>query len=293
MITKDSKILVTGVKGQLGFDCVRELTERGYKKVLGIDKDELDITDEKAVDKFITDYQPDVVMHNAAWTAVDKAEQMPDAVYKVNALGPKYIAEACKKVGAVMFYISTDYVFDGKGTRFFETTDPKNGLSVYGKTKSEGEDFVTAALTRYFIIRISWVFGINGHNFIKTMISLADSGKKELSIVDDQIGSPTYTYDLSKLMCDMMVTEKYGTYHATNEGVCSWAEFADFIFKTAGLTVKVNPVSTEEYRKLVPNQAARPLNSRMSKESLVKAGFKKMPTWQDATERYIHDQLKR
>jgi dTDP-4-dehydrorhamnose reductase len=284
---------VTGVKGQLGFDCVRELTERGYKKVLGIDKDELDITDEKAVDKFITDYQPDVVMHNAAWTAVDKAEQMPDAVYKVNALGPKYIAEACKKVGAVMFYISTDYVFDGKGTRFFETTDPKNGLSVYGKTKGEGEDFIRGLLTKYFIIRISWAFGLNGHNFIRTMISLADSGKKELSIVDDQIGSPTYTYDLSKLMCDMMVTDKYGTYHATNEGVCSWAEFADFIFKTAGLTVKVNPVSTEEYRKLVPNQAARPLNSRMSKESLVKAGFRKMPTWQDATERYIHDQLKR
>jgi dTDP-4-dehydrorhamnose reductase len=236
MITKDSKILVTGVKGQLGFDCVRELTERGYKKVLGIDKDELDITDEKAVDKFITDYQPDVVMHNAAWTAVDKAEQMPDAVYKVNALGPKYIAEACKKVGAVMFYISTDYVFDGKGTRFFETTDPKNGLSVYGKTKGEGEDFIRGLLTKYFIIRISWAFGLNGHNFIRTMISLADSGKKELSIVDDQIGSPTYTYDLSKLMCDMMVTDKYGTYHATNEGVCSWAEFADFIFKTAGLT---------------------------------------------------------
>jgi dTDP-4-dehydrorhamnose reductase len=293
MITKDSKILVTGVKGQLGFDCVRELTERGYKNVLGIDKDELDITDEKAVDKFITDYQPDVVMHNAAWTAVDKAEQMPDAVYKVNALGPKYIAEACKKVGAVMFYISTDYVFDGKGTRFFETNDPKNGLSVYGKTKGQGEDFIRGLLTKYFIIRISWAFGSNGHNFIRTMISLADNGKKELSIVDDQIGSPTYTYDLSKLMCDMMVTEKYGTYHATNEGVCSWAEFADFIFKTAGLTVKVNPVSTEEYRKLVPNQAARPLNSRMSKESLVKAGFRKMPTWQDATERYIHDQLKR
>jgi dTDP-4-dehydrorhamnose reductase len=293
MITKDSKILVTGVKGQLGFDCVRELTERGYKNVLGIDKDELDITDEKAVDKFITDYQADVVMHNAAWTAVDKAEQMPDAVYKVNALGPKYIAEACKKVGAVMFYISTDYVFDGKGTRFFETTDPKNGLSVYGKTKGQGEDFIRGLLTKYFIIRISWAFGLNGHNFIRTMISLADSGKKELSIVDDQIGSPTYTYDLSKLMCDMMVTDKYGTYHATNEGVCSWAEFADFIFKTAGLMVKVNPVSTEEYRKLVPNQAARPLNSRMSKESLVKAGFRKMPTWQDATERYIHDQLKR
>lgn len=293
MINKDSKILVTGVKGQLGFDCVRELKERGYKNVLGIDREELDITDEKAVLAFISEYKPDVVMHNAAWTAVDKAEQMPEEVYKVNALGPKYIAEACKAVNATMFYISTDYVFDGKGTKAFETTDPKDGLSVYGKTKSEGEDFVTSLLKKYFIIRISWVFGINGHNFIKTMLFLADKGHKELNVVSDQIGSPTYTYDLSKLMADMLVTDKYGIYHATNEGFCSWAEFASFIFKEAGLQVNVNPVSTEEYRKLVPNQASRPYNSRMSKESLTAAGFKKMPSWQDATSRYIHSELKR
>ena len=293
MITKDSKILVTGVKGQLGFDCVRELKERGYKNVLGIDREELDITDEKAVHKFINDYRPDVVMHNAAWTAVDKAEEMPDAVYKVNSLGPKYIAEACAEVRATMIQISTDYVFNGKGTKYFETDDARDGLSVYGKTKSQGEDFVRKALKKYFIIRISWVFGINGNNFIKTMLSLADKGHKELSVVDDQIGSPTYTYDLSKLMCDMMVTDKYGTYHATNEGVCSWSDFAAFIFKTAGLDVKVNPVSTEEYWKLVPNQASRPYNSRMSKESLVKAGFNKLPSWQDAVTRYIHDELKR
>jgi len=293
MINKESKILVTGAKGQLGYDCIRELKERGYKNVLGIDRDEMDITDEKSVMKFITDYHPDVVMHNAAWTAVDKAEQMPDEVYKVNALGPKYVAEACKAVGATMFYISTDYVFDGKGTKFFETNDPKNGLSVYGKTKGEGEDFVASLLSKYFIIRISWVFGINGHNFVKTIISLADKGHKELNVVDDQIGSPTYTYDLSKLMCDMMVTDKYGIYHATNEGVCSWAEFASFIFKAAGLDVKVNPVSTEEYMKLVPNQASRPYNSRMSKESLTKAGFNKLPSWQDAATRYIHYELKR
>lgn len=287
------KILVTGAKGQLGYDCIRELKERGYKNVLGIDRDEMDITDEKSVMKFITDYHPDVVMHNAAWTAVDKAEQMPDEVYKVNSLGPKYVAEACKAVGATMFYISTDYIFDGKGTKFFETNAPKNGLSVYGKTKGEGEDFVTSILSKYFIIRISWVFGINGHNFVKTMLSLADQGHKELNVVDDQIGSPTYTYDLSKLICDMMVTNKYGIYHATNEGVCSWAEFASFIFKTAGLDVKVNPVSTEEYMKLVPNQASRPYNSLMSKDSLTKAGFNKLPTWQDAVTRYIHDELKR
>ncbi len=293
MVNKNSKILVTGVKGQLGYDCVRELKERGYKNVLGIDKEELDITDETAVRKFICDFKPDVVMHNAAWTAVDKAEQMPDAVYAVNALGPKYIAEACKEIDAMMFYISTDYVFDGKGDKPFEVDDPKNGLSVYGRTKSAGEEFVKQLLANYFIIRISWVFGINGHNFIKTMLSLADKGLKEINVVADQIGSPTYTYDLSKLMCDMMVTDKFGVYHATNEGYCSWADFAEYIFKTAGIKMKVNHVTTEEYKKLAPNQASRPLNSRLSKQSLIKAGFTTMPSWQDATSRYIHDELKR
>lgn len=293
MINKDSKILVTGFKGQLGYDCVRELKERGYTNVLGIDRDELDITDEVAVHKFIKKYRPDVVMHNAAWTAVDKAEQMPEAVYAVNSLGPKYIAEVCKEVGATMFYISTDYVFNGLGDKPFEVNDPKEGLSVYGKTKAQGEDFVRNTLDKHFIIRISWVFGVNGNNFIKTMLKLADMGKTELNIVCDQIGSPTYTYDLSKLMCNMMVTEKYGTYHATNEGFTNWAEFASFIFKTAGIKMKVNPVTTEEYKKLVPNQADRPLNSRMSKQSLVDAGFSKMPSWKDATTRYIHNELKR
>lgn len=288
MITKDSKILVTGVKGQLGYDCVRELKERGYKNILGVDKDELDITDEAKVHEFIKKYRPEVVMHNAAWTAVDKAEQMPDAVYKVNALGPKYIAEACKEVGALMFYISTDYVFDGKGTKPFETDDPKDGLSVYGKTKSQGEDFVRVALSKYFIIRISWVFGINGHNFIKTMLKLSET-HKELNVVCDQVGSPTYTYDLSKLMCDMMVTEKYGTYHATNEGFTDWASFAKEIFRQAGKGVTVHPVTTEEYKKLVPNQADRPLNSRMSKASLDRAGFKRMPSWQDALHKYLDE----
>lgn len=288
MIAKDSRILVTGYKGQLGYDCVRELKERGYQNVLGIDKDELDITDERKVHDFILGYKPDVVMHNAAWTAVDKAEEMPDAVYKVNALGPKYIAEACKEVSALMFYISTDYVFDGKGEKPFEADSPKDGLSAYGKTKSQGEDFVTSVLDKYFIIRISWVFGINGHNFIKTMLKLSDT-HKELSVVDDQIGSPTYTYDLSKLMCDMMVTEKYGIYHATNEGYCSWAEFAKYIFEVAKKDVIVHTVSTIEYKRLVPNQADRPLNSRMSKESLDKAGFARLPSWKDAVRRYIEE----
>ena len=228
-------------------------------------------------------------MHNAAWTAVDKAEEMKEAVYKVNALGPKYLAEAAHEVGAKMIYISTDYVFNGKGDKPFEVGDKKDGLSVYGSTKAQGEDFVINALKEYFIVRISWVFGINGNNFIKTMLKLADQGKTELNIVSDQIGSPTYTYDLSKLLCDMIETDKYGIYHATNEGFCSWAEFAEYIFKTAKKNVKVNPITTEEYAKLVTNQASRPLNSRMSKESLDKAGFTRLPTWQNAVERYIEE----
>ena len=203
------RILVTGVKGQLGFDCVRELYKRGYTDVRGIDIEELDITDETAVSAYIKEYQPDVVIHNAAWTAVDKAEKMPDEVYKVNALGTKFIAQACKEIGAKMVYISTDYVFDGKGDSPFEINDPKNGLSVYGKTKAKGEDFVISILEKYFIIRISWVFGKNGNNFVKTMLNLADMGKKEVNVVCDQIGSVTYTYDLAKLICCMITTEKY------------------------------------------------------------------------------------
>ena len=292
MITKDSRILVTGVKGQLGYDCLRELQERGYHNVRGIDIEDLDITDEEAVMSYISQYKPDVVMHNAAFTAVDKAEELKEKVYQVNALGPKYIAKACKEVGALMFYISTDYVFNGLGDKPFEVDDPKEGLSVYGKTKAQGEDFVKEMLERYFIIRISWVFGINGKNFIKTMLSLAERGLTQLNVVSDQIGSPTYTYDLSKLMCDMMVSDRYGIYHATNEGYCSWAEFAAFIFKEANIEMKINPITTTEYRKLVPNQADRPYNSRMSKESLSKAGFKRLPSWQDATSRYIHNELK-
>lgn len=283
------RILVTGVKGQLGYDCVRELKERGYVNVLGIDKDQLDITDEEAVHSFIKEYKPDVVMHNAAWTAVDKAEEMKDLVYKVNALGPKYIAEACKEVGAKMVYISTDYVFDGKGETPFEVDSPKSGLSTYGKTKGEGEDFVTSALDKYFIVRISWVFGVNGNNFVKTMLKLADMGKTELNVVNDQIGSVTYTYDLSKLLCDMIETEKYGIYHATNEGYISWCDFAREIFSLSNKNVKVNGVTTIEYKKLVPNQTDRPLNSRMSKDSLDKAGFNRLPSWKDALRRYLEE----
>lgn len=290
-MSKDMKILVTGVKGQLGFDCVRELKERGYTNVLGIDREELDITKEEDVLKFITSYKPDVVMHNAAWTAVDKAEEFKDEVYKVNALGPKYIAEACKKVNAKMVYISTDYVFDGLGEISFEVDSPKNGLSVYGKTKSLGEDFVISTIDDYFIVRISWVFGINGNNFVKTMLKLANMGKTELNVVSDQIGSVTYTYDLSKLLCDMIETNKYGIYHATNEGYISWAEFAEEIFKLSNKNVKINYVTTLEYKKLVPSQADRPLNSRMSKKTLDEAGFNRLPDWKDALKRYLKEIL--
>ncbi len=288
-MNKDLKIIVTGVKGQLGYDCVRELTLRGYTNVKGIDIDDLDLTKEEDVKKYIYEYKPDVVMHNAAWTQVDKAELMPDKVYEINALAPKYIAEACKEVNAKMVYISTDYVFDGLGDMPFNVTDPKKGLSVYGKTKAEGEDFVTSTINKYFIVRISWVFGKNGNNFVKTMLKLAGMGKTELNVVSDQIGSVTYTYDLSKLLCDMIESDKYGIYHATNEGFISWAEFAREIFKQKGLNVKVNDVTTEEYLKLVPQQAKRPLNSRMSKESLDKAGFKRLPDWKDALNRYLKE----
>lgn len=290
-MSKMVKILVTGVNGQLGYDCVRELQERGYTDVKGIDINDLDITDETAVHQFISNYKPDVVMHNAAWTQVDKAEQMPEKVYEVNALGPKYIAEACKEVNAKMVYISTDYVFDGKGTKEFEVNDPKNGLSIYGKTKSQGEDFVTSILDKYFIVRISWVFGKNGNNFVKTMLKLADMGKTELNVVCDQIGSVTYTYDLSKLLCDMIETDKYGIYHATNEGFISWAQFAEEIFKLSNKNVNINYVTTEEYKKMVPQQADRPLNSRMSKKSLDDAGFNRLPDWKDALARYLKENI--
>lgn len=282
------RVLVTGVKGQLGYDCVKELKSRGYEDVLGIDIDDLDITDEQAVHSFIQNHKPDVVMHNAAWTAVDKAEEFKEKVYAVNSLGPKYIAEAAAEVGAKIVYISTDYVFPGTGDKPYEVDDPAGPSSVYGQTKLDGENFVKAANPKHFIVRISWVFGKNGNNFIKTMLRLSET-KSELSVICDQIGSPTYTVDLARLLVDMIETEEYGTYHATNEGFCSWAEFAEEIFRRAGKATIVHPVTTEEYLKLVPNQAKRPLNSRMSKAQLVAKGFKPLPSWQDALTRYLKE----
>ena len=288
MINLDQKILVTGVNGQLGFDCLRSLKKQGYSNVLGTDRGDLDITDESAVHSLIEDFRPAIVLHNAAYTAVDKAEEHPEEAYRVNALGPKYIAEACHSVQAKMVFISTDYVFDGKGQKPFETTDSKTPLSIYGNTKSSGEDFVNSALLEKFIIRISWAFGLNGNNFVKTRLRLGQT-HENLSVVDDQVGSPTYTLDLSKLICEMIQTEKYGIYHATNEGYCSWSEFAQKIFQMSGKQVIVHPVTTRQYRKMNPSQALRPLNSRLSKNSLDLAGFKRLPTWQDALSRYLNE----
>ena len=288
-MNKNLRVLVTGVKGQLGYECVRELKERGYVAILGIDIEDLDITNQEEVDKFVDGFKPDVIIHPAGWTAVDKAEEFPEKVFKVNAEGAGYLAVAAQRHNAKMFYISTDYVFNGKGETPFEVNSPRDGLSVYGRSKIVGEDYVRKNCDKSFIIRISWAFGINGNNYIKTMLKLAET-HDELNIVCDQIGSPTYMKDLSKLMCDMMETDKYGVYHATNEGYCSWYEFTKFIYKTAGITnVNVKPITTAEYQKLVPAQANRPLNSRLSKRSLDEAGFKRLPTWQDATIRFIKE----
>lgn len=275
------KVLVTGIKGQLGFDVCNELTKRGIENQ-GIDRDECDITNKQAVLDYIYNYAPDVVVHCAAYTAVDRAESEEHVCRRVNRDGTEYIALACKTINAKMVYISTDYVFNGEGDKFFEVDDETGPLNMYGLTKLEGEEQVRKILEKYFIVRISWVFGVNGNNFINTMLRLS-GGNKELKIVADQIGSPTFTYDLAPLICDMIETEKYGTYHATNEGECSWAEFAEHIFKVAGQNVLVHHITTEEY----PTKAVRPKNSRLSKKSLDEAGFKRLPDWKDAVERYI------
>ena len=277
------KILVTGVKGQLGYDICRILSDRGIEN-RGVDIDDFDITDEKAVFDYITAYAPDAVIHCSAFTAVDKAEDDVALCTKVNADGPRNIALAAKNVGAKMMQISTDYVFPGTGERFYTPNDQTGPLSVYGKTKLMGEDAVREILDNYFIVRISWVFGINGNNFVKTMLRLAET-KTDLNVVCDQIGSPTYTYDLSSLICDMIVTERYGTYHATNEGICSWAEFAAEIMRLANRSTVIHPIPTSEY----PTRASRPLNSRMSKDKLEENGFKRLPHWKDALARYLSE----
>ena len=277
------KFFITGVNGQLGYDVKRELSERGYTDILAPTRVDLDITNEDAVKKMIREYRPSVIFHCAAYTAVDKAEEEQEKCYQVNVLGTKYLTEAAKEVGAKIIYISTDYVFDGTKEGFYQVEDKVNPVNYYGKTKYLGENFVSK-YENHIIVRISWVFGINGKNFIRTMLNLAES-HKELNVVCDQIGSPTYTKDLAGLLVNMFLSNVKGLYHVTNEGYCSWYEFAEFIFKESRKKVKVHPMLTKDYKTI----AKRPLNSKLSKESLDDIGMKRLPEWQDAVKRYIRE----
>lgn len=277
------KVLVTGCNGQLGYDVVKELISRSVE-CKGVDLQDFDITDKAQTMEYIKNYNPDAVVHCAAYTAVDRAEDDEETCYRINVIGSKNLAAACKEIDAKMLYVSTDYVYGGKGEAPFETTDKTDPKSVYGRTKLEGENAVRKHLDRYFIVRTSWVFGINGNNFVKTMLRLG-AEREALTVVDDQIGSPTYTPDLARLICDLIETDKYGVYHGTNENYCSWAEFAAEIMKLGGRNCEIKPIPSSEY----PAKAERPLNSRLSKLCLDNAGISRLPTWQDALERYFKE----
>ena len=278
------RILVTGAKGQLGTDLVKELNGRGHD-VIAIDIKDLDITRYADVEKYIKAAKPEAVIHCAAYTAVDAAEDNIGACMRVNCIGMGNIAKVCGDMNIRMLYLSTDYVFNGEGERPWEPEDEADPINTYGMSKYEGEKVVKQDVLKYFIVRISWVFGAGGSNFVKTMLKLGKS-KGAVSVVSDQIGSPTYTPDLSVLLADMIVTNKYGIYHATNEGLCSWYEFACEIFRQAGMDeVKVTPLTTEEY----PVKAKRPKNSRMSKTKLDLKGFNRLPAWQDALGRFLEE----
>ena len=275
------KVLVTGVKGQLGYDVANELEKRGHEAV-GTDVEEMDITDAAKVREVLTEENPDAVIHCAAYTAVDAAEENVELCRRINAEGTENIARVCSELNCKLLYVSTDYVFNGEGERPWEPDDEREPLNVYGQTKCEGELAVEKYVEKFFIVRIAWVFGVNGKNFIKTMLRLGKD-HDELTVVADQIGSPTYTFDLSRLLVDMIESDKYGRYHATNEGLCSWYEFAVEIFRQAGMDVHVRPVTSEEY----PAKAKRPHNSRMDKSKLEENGFERLPEWKDALERYL------
>lgn len=277
------KVLVTGASGQLGFDCVKEL-ERRHIAVRGVNSKDFPLTDFAVMQQYLLDYKPDAVIHCAAYTAVDKAEEEAAACEAVNVIGTRNLAKLCHEIDAKLLYISTDYVFAGDGDKFYEPQDEKKPQNVYGLSKLKGEQAVAAELEKYFIVRISWVFGINGKNFIRTMLNLSKT-HTELNVVNDQIGSPTYTSDLAVLLADIIQSDKYGIYHATNDGTCSWADFAREIFKQARKAVKVNDVPATAY----PTKAKRPYNSRLSKACLDKAGFKRLPAWQDAVKRYLQE----
>lgn len=280
------KVLVTGAGGQLGHDVVEELVKRGIETV-GTDSRRMDITDGEQVARVMEEERPDAVIHCAAYTAVDAAEDNETLCRQVNVEGTRSLAAACKRQDCKMIYVSTDYVFDGTGERPWEPEDACHPISVYGRSKYEGELAVQEILEKYFIVRVTWTFGTNGKNFVKTMLKLAKE-HDTIRVVNDQFGSPTYTADLAVLLSDMVCTDKYGIYHAASEGVCSWYEFACAIFREAALPVQVLPVTTAEYGA----RAARPANSRMNKEKLPANGFKKLPAWQDALRRYL-DALQR
>lgn len=277
------KVLVTGANGQLGYDVVGELKKRNID-CYGATRKDFDLTDEKATKSFILDYRPDAIIHCAAYTAVDKAEDERDLCYAVNTLGTRYVAEAAAKLGAKLMYISTDYVFDGTKSEPYEVWDEPNPINHYGYTKYLGEEEVKKLVEKYFIVRTSWVFGENGKNFVKTMLALGKE-RHEVKVVSDRIGSPTYTKDLAKLLVEMVQTDKYGVYHATNEGYCSWYEFAVEIFKLAGMDVKVIPITSEEY----PARAKRPKNSRLSKRCLDETGFRRLREWGLALRGFLND----
>lgn len=276
-------ILVTGVNGQLGYDVCRILSARGINH-RGVDLADFDITDRAAVEAYLADSRPDAVIHCSAYTAVDLAEDEAARCFAVNADGTLYLARAAAALGAKFLYVSTDYVFSGEGNAFYEPADPPGPLSVYGRSKQLGEEHVQNTLNEHFIVRTSWVFGVNGKNFVKTMLRLAET-KEEISVVCDQIGSPTYTYDLARLLCDMIVTDRYGTYHATNEGVCSWAEFAAEIMRQSRKETWIRPIPTSQY----PTRATRPRNSRLSKDKLTENGFSRLPDWKDALARFLKE----
>lgn len=288
------RLLVTGANGQLGNDVIAELQKRGHQ-VMGTDLQydqagiALDITDADAVSQVITDYSPDTVIHCAAWTAVDAAEEPEnhDAVWNINVEGTRNIAKCCAQIGCKMIYISTDYVFDGQGDVPWEPDDCNYApLNYYGKTKLEGEKVVASLLEEFYIVRIAWVFGVNGSNFVDTMLKLGKT-HDTLTVVNDQIGTPTYTYDLSRLLVDMAETEKYGYYHVTNEGdYISWYDYAVEIFELAGYNTEVLPVTTEEYGQ---SKALRPHNSRLNRGKIVEKGFEPLPDWRDALARYLKE----
>ncbi|MBO6159448.1 MAG: dTDP-4-dehydrorhamnose reductase [Firmicutes bacterium] len=277
------RVLVTGVMGQLGHDVVRHLSEHGIEHK-GVDREDFDLGDAEAVMRAVQDYCPTVIVHCAAYTAVDRAESDMEACFRVNAQGTANMVRAALSVDAALVYISTDYVFGGEGEEAFETEDAKNPKNIYGLSKFQGELAVCHQMTKYFIVRTSWVYGVHGNNFVKTMLRLGSS-RPQVNVVCDQIGSPTYSWDLAALVCRMIRTKKYGIYHATNEEFCSWAEFAAAIMEKAHLNCRVNPIPTSEY----PTPAHRPCNSRLSKKSLDAAGFSRLPSWEDALDRYLRE----